>query len=369
MIKHVYIHIPFCLRKCGYCSFFSLPYGKDTLDKYLKALHSEIELYSHIYELRPETVYFGGGTPSLMKSAEFTKILSHFDLQDLIECTVEVNPATVDEDDVRGLADTAVNRISLGVQSANDNELVLLGRLHSVRESIQTYNLFREQGFNNISIDIIYGVNERTAQDVRLKIAGTEKLITELNSEHISCYGLSLEPETVLKRNGHQLPQDEISSDIYRFLCEMITDKNYEQYEISNYAKDGYRSLHNSGYWLMEDYIGFGAGAHSFVENIRYNNPASLNQYYDNVSAGKMMPCSKKQTVRDVRNDYVIQGLRLAEGLSFASYRSRFGEDFEDRYNKAIMKYDKYLVKDKSSLKLKPESYFVSNEIITGFLE
>ncbi len=362
MINHVYIHIPFCIKKCGYCSFFSTPFSQSEVKKYLSTLKQEISNYLlSDLTIKPVTLYFGGGTPSLLDSQDIAEIISLFDLSMMEECTIEVNPATINNQKIKQFSKLPINRISIGTQSFIDNELQLMGRLHTVHDNVKTYDLFREAGFENISIDILYGIPHQKISAIKEYLP----LIKLMQPNHVSTYCLSLENDNLM---FEQTLDDETSASIYRCLQDTLTDLGYIHYELSNFAKEHKESKHNLGYWKMNNYIGFGAAAHSFVGNKRYHNPSSLYEYYQLTDNKEFFPNCLVQSPDELMSDYVIQRLRLTEGININEFNCKFNDDFYSRYKQILEKFYDYLIIDKHSVSLSPDYLFVSNEILTGFL-
>lgn len=363
MISGVYIHYPFCLQKCSYCSFFSVPRNENR-DKYLHYLIKEIDLYSSCLVIEPQTVYFGGGTPGLMNGEEIASLLRRFDLQKLTECTIEVNPSAVRKRTLKAWRELSVNRLSIGLQSFNDNELKLLGRTHTGEDNLNVFYAARDEGYDNISVDLIYGLPGQSINDV----SRTIKEIVKLAPEHISAYCLSLNEDTLLARQGVDLPADEITAEMYRCIIDDLTAEGYEQYEISNFSRRGYMSKHNLTYWQCKEYIGFGCSAHGYAGNYRYYNPSDFGEYYYNVDNRIRFPNSEEQDIDKKKKDFVIQGLRLTKGIELKRYEKFFNEAFLDVFSKAIEKHKKYLALENGFIRLKPIGYFVSNEIIVDFI-
>jgi oxygen-independent coproporphyrinogen-3 oxidase len=369
------------LRKCGYCSFFSLQPDSELQKRYLRNLIAEIRTYSSLLTIQPSTLYFGGGTPSLLKGENVGEIMEQFDLSKLQECTIEVNPATVEFNRLLSYKELSVNRLSLGLQSFVDKELLFLGRIHKSEDNYSVYDSARKCGFDNISVDMIYGLPGQTLREVRYSL----KAILDLAPEHISTYNLSLEPETPIAQSGTKLPSDEITATFYRYIREKLEEEGYAQYEISNFSRTperksykgtdkgkgnrDYRSKHNLSYWMNEQYIGFGCSSHSYVGKYRYYNSSDLRSYFNSVSDKTVFPNKEVQDLSKQKKDFVIQSLRMTDGLNIAMYKREFREDFLDKFHEKIIKHDAFLEIKEGFLRLKPEGYFVSNEIIVDFIE
>jgi len=257
-IEHCYIHIPFCEKKCPYCSFFSIAQEESPLrEQYCQLLQKELEILQTNWKIIPKTIYFGGGTPSVLEPRQLQTIIEKFDDEYFEEITIEVNPIHLTEKFIRGISETKINRISIGAQSFLDKELLLLGRLHREIHTINGFNLLRKNHFDNLSLDIIYGLPNQTLEDLKITI---EKVLS-LNPEHVSLYCLSLDESVPLFKKKEQIPPDDTVADMYNFIRHQLTESDYIQYEISNFSKAGYQSKHNLCYWTHKEYVGLGAGA------------------------------------------------------------------------------------------------------------
>ncbi|MCB5231055.1 MAG: radical SAM family heme chaperone HemW [Candidatus Cloacimonas sp.] len=364
MIRYIYLHIPFCIRKCPYCSFYSVSDNQNEKERYLETLSKEIDLYLEHIDAKPHTIYFGGGTPSLLKPDQLKMILEKFDLVQLKEATLEVNPATIDQEYLEKLSELPINRLSLGAQSFNNKELKSLGRLHNSEDNLKCFEMCRDAGFNNISLDLMYGLERQTLDN----IASNIKTLIELNPEHISTYCLSIEEDTPFAKQNYQTPDDEIISTFYGYIVEALTKEGYTHYELSNFAREGYQSEHNLAYWKTKNYLGFGASAHGYVDDKRYANPSNLADYYKSVQEKTMYPNTEEQSLETKRKDFIIQGLRLTDGINIMQYNEQFGDDLLKRYSKQLKKYNDFIVVDEQRVYLNSKAYFVSNEILSDFV-
>jgi putative oxygen-independent coproporphyrinogen III oxidase len=366
LIPHIYIHIPFCSTKCGYCSFYSIPYHSERVRVFLHTLLKEIALYQQSYDLVPKTVYFGGGTPSLLKPAVVEKILSHFGLSACEEITLEMNPITVTDKYLQELSKTKVNRISLGTQSFVEKELKFLERRHSPSQIIEKVNMLRQYRYHNISLDLMYGLPGQTIADVKVSL---ESLL-QLSPEHISTYCLGIEEKTAFHDKGVAALDDDLVADIYLFIRNTLVENGYIHYEISNFAKAGYESKHNLAYWDGMEYLGLGAGASGFLGSIRYHNAEDLDHYMHDVNEQLLYPNGNEESPIEIEKEYIFMNLRKASGLKFSDYHERFGKDFIQQYNDVIMKYKKMnlLTIHADSIALNPGAYFISNEILHDFM-
>ncbi|MBR2930318.1 MAG: radical SAM family heme chaperone HemW [Clostridia bacterium] len=325
----LYIHIPFCRSKCRYCDFAS--YGGKTgadIDLYIDALASEIKGYKREERIRAKTVYLGGGTPSLLSPSQLLCILDalreSFDIEEGAEVTLEANPGTVSADTLAAYHALGVNRLSLGLQSIHENELKFLGRIHSYEDFLSSYTAAREVGFDNISVDLMYGIPEQT----EASFEETLRSVIALSPEHLSVYGLILEEGTPFFdiKASLPLPDEDAEYRMYLLAIEMLGKAGYSHYEISNYAKAGYRAEHNSIYWKDGEYIGVGCAAYSYFEGERYGNPRSLEAYL----RGDLR-CEVEAVDRAAhRFEYAMLALRLKEGIDLGEYERLFGRSFTD---------------------------------------
>lgn len=360
--KGLYIHIPFCERKCAYCDFTSYE-GKFSLGSdYCDKIISEIKSHDK-YDV--DTVYFGGGTPSSVDSKIICRILdcaySHFNIDKNAEITIEVNPASVTADKLSDYKKSGINRISMGAQSFNDDELKTLGRLHSAQDIYDTYNLIRSCGFDNVSLDLMFGLPNQTLQ----KLGHSIECMLLLKPEHISCYGLKIEEGTPFynkMKSGEISPlEDDNFADLYDYVCTRLTDAGYVQYEISNFCLPDKYSRHNSRYWKCSEYIGVGAGASSYIDNVRSKNTDDLLDYKNEVE--------EILSTQDKMSEFVIFGLRMTDaGISIEEFKNRFGKDIYDVFGKQFLKYERFITRDGDVLKLKRNAYYVSNAILADFI-
>ncbi len=383
-IEHIYIHVPFCLQKCGYCSFYSEILSNEKKQKYLKSLLAEIALFQKKYFFKPKTIYFGGGTPSLLTAKEITAILDQFDLSQCEEITLEANPITIREDYADEIWQTPINRISLGVQSFRNDELQLLGRLHDAKQAEEAFQILKQNGVQNISFDLIYGLPNQTKDDLLVSL---EKFI-ELQPDHISTYCLSLEEEVPLYHQKNQIPPDESVVEFYFLIRERLLEVGYRQYEISNFARSGSESKHNLSYWDDKFYLGLGPAASGYIcppecfdeiemyrrmkgnKRIRYTNPSDVNDYIGQITQGKLCEIFHEIDPETHEKEFIFLALRKTEGLDLNRFKHNFGTDFRKKYKLIIEKYQRQnlLEIEGRFFRLKPEAYFVSNEILAEFV-
>ena len=324
----IYIHIPFCKRKCHYCNFFSLATTKYR-PEFQKALLDEIVLRrNYIKDEKVDSIYFGGGTPSLLTLDELKSILSEiyssFKISDTAEITLESNPDDLNSSYLAGLKNTAVNRLSIGIQSFNDEELKYVNRVHSAQEAIASIKTAQDAGFDNLSLDLIYGIPNSSMHSWERSL----KIFEETQAPHLSAYSLTQEPNTaydvLVKKGKMQAPQDEMAIAQYQLLQEFLPQLKMEQYEISNYARDQKYALHNTNYWRGIPYIGLGPSAHSFNGNSRQWNISNLSKYLQSIEDGKVQTEQENLSLQDQWNELVMTGIRTKWGVSIADLESRF---------------------------------------------
>lgn len=372
----LYIHIPFCVKKCEYCDFLSWNAGEEERQQYVAALLSEIESYREFAKgYRVSTIFIGGGTPSVLLPKQMENILQKiyeiFELERRPEITVEVNPGTVDEEKLQCYKENGVNRLSMGLQSVKDEKLRLLGRIHTYQEFVESYELARKAGFDNISIDLISSVPGQTLQEWKEEL----ETAAAQNPEHISVYQLIIEEGTPFyekyAEHPELLPDEETSREIYLWTGKFLKEAGYEQYEISNYAKPGKESRHNLKYWEREDYLGLGLGAASMVRNIRMSNTKDMRTYLER--------CDKPKTMReDVQfleeprqmEEFMFLGLRKTRGVSKKEFKRIFGREMDMVYEKALHKCleNGMLLEHKDRIFLSEEGTLLSNMVLSEFL-
>ena len=348
----LYIHIPFCRQKCFYCDFPSFAGREKKIDRYLQALEQEFALLrQRVYpkvnardterKFAPRTIYIGGGTPTALNAHQLAKLLEivqkHVAMAKTEEFTVEMNPGTVDREKLLLLQQAEVNRLSVGVQSFDDNCLQKIGRIHTAQEAVDTIELAHNLGFGNISLDLIYGLPQ---QDREILTKSVERALT-LPVQHISIYGLQLEEGTAFHRmealGKLQLPTDELVEAMHDYIVEKLPEAGYQRYEISNYALPGYESKHNLSYWQDVDYLGLGSGAHSYWQGTRYENPSSIDDYIFALEAGRLPATLEEQVDRQAHmEEYCFLGLRTAAGIDKNLFQQKFGVDLFTVYGRTI---------------------------------
>ena len=368
----IYVHIPFCRSKCEYCDFYSVPgaRSRDLMDRYLDAVILHIrEAAQGAAGYEVDTVYFGGGTPSFFGAGGLAKIFAEidrrFDVSRDAEVSLEANPDSVTLPMLTRLRRAGFNRISIGVQSDDDAQLKALGRPHTYRQAQQAVSLSRRAGFDNVSVDLMFGLPSQS----REQWMQTLRNVIDLKADHISCYGLKLEPGTPLydRRDSECFPDDDAQADMYLYAVTVLAQNGYEQYEISNFAKPGFASRHNLKYWHMEEYAGFGPGAHSDFGGVRYAYVRDLDSY---ISGRLILSESESDATLTRDYEYVMLSLRTAEGIDRryfeTTYRQRF-QPMEDLF----VQYERtgLAARTENGWRLTPRGFLVSNSIIVALEE
>lgn len=373
----LYIHIPFCVRKCDYCDFLSAPADEETKYNYVKALLAEIKSYKQISgEYLVKTVFIGGGTPSSIKGEYITDIMNAvrevFFIPDfengLPEITMEVNPGTLTPDKLKLYKLAGINRLSFGLQSADNRELKLLGRIHTYETFLENYRLAREIGFHNINIDLMSALPGQTLTDW----LDTLSQVIQLNPEHISAYSLILEEGTPFFSRYQEEDQDEeLDRAIYARTKEVLEKAGYFRYEISNYAKPGYESRHNTSYWVRTDYLGMGLGAASLLNNSRYQNTESLSDYLELSKDYHDIRGSKEELpVYRQMEEFMFLGLRMSKGINKIYFQNLFGTCIESVYGGVLNKsLGEGLIDCKGdTIYLTDKGIDLSNRVLSEFL-
>jgi len=370
----IYIHIPFCASKCGYCDFYSLSGCDKLMPKYHNALIQHIrEAGPQLQQFFVDTVYFGGGTPSYYGAKRICELFNELKRSGLVyksaEVTVEVNPDSISKRDLIMLRDEGVNRISIGAQSANDDILKLIGRRHNWAQVEQTVANARAAGFENISIDLIYGLPSQTRSDW----ADTVNKAAALRPEHLSCYGLKIEEGTPMwsYKDSPFLPDDDEQADMYLYTVEALERFGYRQYEISNFSIPKKESRHNLKYWLLKDYMGFGPGAASCVNGVRYSYVKDLRKYIDGVqNDGEIIDEYEKIQHLDRAAEYLMLGMRTVRGISRKEYHNIYRADFEP-LEELFKEYERkgWAKIEKERWHFTPSGFLLSNLLIGLLLD
>jgi oxygen-independent coproporphyrinogen-3 oxidase len=367
----LYVHIPFCRRKCLYCDFCSFADRDEaTMDAYVTRLCAELAEKAPLAAYHMvDTVYFGGGTPTLLAPHQFARLLetvrSHYTLSDDAEITAECNPATADEDKLRGMRALGVNRLSIGAQSGVDAELRALGRIHSFVETQETFLAARAAGFDNVSLDVMFGIPHQTLDS----FSHTLDQILSLAPEHISAYSLIVEPDTPFFEAGDRLilPDEDAVCDMSAQLLSRLREAGYERYEISNFAKTGRASRHNLHYWNMDDYLGFGPAAHSLIGGVRTGHSRDLDAYLAGQDTTEPEEVLDAPTARD---EYVMLRLRLYDGVDKREFFARFGQEFDAVYGEAAAHFAAagLLIDTPERIAFTDEGFAVSNAVLSEML-
>ncbi|RHO04861.1 radical SAM protein [Clostridium sp. OF09-10] len=333
----LYLHMPFCVRKCAYCDFLSFPSGAETQRMYAKRLMKDIDVMGKRYgEIPVETIFIGGGTPSVPDSALIVEIMEHvrhaFHVADGAEISMEANPGTVTREKLTDYRKAGINRLSFGLQSANDRELKLLGRIHTWAEFLESFTLARECGFANLNIDLMSALPGQTCESWK----ETLSRVTDLDPEHISAYSLIIEEGTPFgERYGSEegrklLPDEDSEREMYHETKRFLKDCGYERYEISNYAKPGRECRHNIGYWTGVPYLGLGLGASSYLDGCRFTVNPDMKQYLEEKPG--MFADIEKLTKKDMEEEFFYVGLRMTAGVSLSEFERRFGISAKEVY-------------------------------------
>jgi oxygen-independent coproporphyrinogen-3 oxidase len=369
-IDCLYIHIPFCVKKCIYCDFFSVPYDESVIKIFVDALCKELSLKKRLAGML-KTAYFGGGTPTLLPADCFRQLFKcmkdNYQFSQDIEITVEANPGTIDEPKIEALLSLGVNRLSVGVQSFNDNELAALGRIHSSDEALRSIESIRKAGLKNFSIDLMYGIPGQTMESWKASLSRA----IDLSLKHISTYELTTEENTPLYpliRSGKiSMLNEELVLEMYNNTIDYLAARGYEHYEISNLALPGFKCLHNLNYWNMGEYIGAGPGAHSFAYGTRSTNMKDINCYIDHLNKGIVPETELMRLSRaEVIEEFIFLGLRKTEGID-PEKAEKEGLDILAAGEEMIR--EGYLEIRDNMLRLTRRGIVVSNAVIAGLFE
>lgn len=372
-LNALYIHIPFCARKCNYCDFHSIVSETKIIDRYIHALEKELGDLQGRYLFK--TVYIGGGTPSILTETQLEKLLSgvtrYIPDSEITEYTIEVNPGTLTDSKVAILKAYWVNRVSLGVQSFQDSRLKFLGRIHSGNNAEDAFSLLRMYGFNNINVDLIFGYPNQSSDDWEKDL----RKAVALNPEHIATYALTYEegtPLTMDLENGAIQKLDEIAElEMYKTAIRYLASNGYQHYEISNFAKGGYECRHNRVYWENRGYVGIGAGAYSFVDGVRTSNERNIGTYIDGIQEKRDIKSFRERLHHDqFASETVVMSLRLRQGISNIDFYKRFGYKIEEQFGDQINRLVKYglISYDDERLKLTEKGLFIADTVMTEFV-
>jgi putative oxygen-independent coproporphyrinogen III oxidase len=376
--RALYIHIPFCTNKCFYCDFNSYVAAGQPIDAYLDALENEMRLT--VEELPPtviDTVFVGGGTPTVLTPSQMTRFLAsvkkYFPLSADVEFTMEANPGTTDTEKLAAMREGGVNRISFGAQTFDNGLLATIGRIHEANDVIQSIANAKAVGFTNLSIDLMFGLPNQTLQQLKDSVSKA----LELDLPHYSLYGLKVEENTLFhrlyQRDELPLPEEDEELAMYQHLMERLGEAGYRHYEISNFAKPGHESRHNTTYWHNEPYYGLGAGAHGYAYGLRHINIKGVQPYID--AANKALPRLEKNEVslEEAMGDFMMVGLRLQEGVTQSSFSRQFeGAVLEDTFGPALQKLVKQglleKIREPAGYRLTPQGILFGNEVFGAFV-
>lgn len=360
MVKNAYIHIPFCQGKCRYCTFVSFD-KIEQKEAYIKALAKQIKM--EYQRERLKTLYFGGGTPSLLEISQISTVLSQFNLENGAEITIEVNPDSVDFNYLKQFRALGVNRLSIGSQTFNDEILKQIGRKHSSEQIKNAVKWAKKADFDNISLDFIYGLPN---QDVNDFISDLKDAVA-LDVQHISLYGLKVEEGCYFYTNEPQNIADlDTQADMYLRAVEYLTQNGFEHYEISNFSKKNFESRHNMNYWSNNTYYGFGCAASGYVNDIRYTNESKLDKYIKN---SLMKEIEQKLTGQEMLEEAIFLGFRKTAGINLNEINKKFNIDFNKDYSKILEKYSDFFIKTQYGWALSLNGILVSNEILSEFIK
>lgn len=366
-----YVHIPFCTQICYYCDFSKVFIKNQPVDAYLQALIREFRSYD-ITELR--TLYIGGGTPTSISAVQLdyllTELIRDLNLNTLEEFTIEANPGDLTVDKIEVLQKSAVNRVSLGVQTFNDKHLKRIGRSHNEAQIYSTIDALKTAGFQNISIDLIYALPGQTMDDVRSNVAKA----LSLNIPHLSLYSLILEHHTVfmnkMRRGKLHLPTEDLEAEMFEYIISEIERNGFEHYEISNFTKPGFESRHNLMYWENVEYYGVGAGASGYLDGIRYRNRGPIQHYLKGVSEGNARLSEEVLSKNEMMEEELFLGLRKKEGVSIGKFEQKFGTSFEKRYGQIVqeLQSDGLLKENNGFIQMTKKGLFLGDTVAEKFI-
>ncbi len=355
----LYIHIPFCKEKCKYCDFLSFK-NTEFAEEYKNALLNEINAFDCDYAVK--SIFIGGGTPSYIDEniiAEIMYVLKKFNIEKNAEITIEANPGTITENKLNVYRQNGINRISMGFQAWQNNLLKILGRIHTRYEFLKNYETVRKY-FDNVSVDLMFSLPDQTFENWK----ETLENITNLNPEHISAYSLIVEEGTPFYHMELNLPDDETDRKMYHYGIDFLKTKGYNQYEISNFAKPGRKSVHNCVYWERGNYKGFGLGAASMIDNIRYKNTENINDYINGITIKN----KEILTFKDIMEEFMFLGLRMNRGVSISDFEIQFNKNIFDVYGNVFEKFSDYFVINNDRISLNVNGFDISNKIMCEFL-
>ena len=376
----IYVHIPFCKKKCKYCDFTSFSCAEEKYEDYFKCLKQEIigkteEIKDD--EISVDTIYIGGGTPSIVPADYIEQIVAtiknNYKVEKNAEITIEVNPGTVDREKLQKYYDIGINRLSIGLQSTNDKLLEMLGRIHTYSEFEDVYETARQVGFKNINVDLMIGLPKQTIEDVEDSL----KKLIEKSPEHISVYSLIVEENTkmfdLIESGELELPDENLEREMYWKVKNTLQENGYKHYEISNFAKEGYESKHNLNCWKQHSYLGFGVAAHSYYDGMRYSNIESLNRYIENHKSGESVyniVFHEKQSKEEMMKEYMLLGLRKINGINITEFKDKFSHNPLYVFRKELDKLVKedLIEVDDNFVKLTIKGIDIANQVWMEFI-
>jgi len=370
----IYIHIPFCVKKCGYCDFYSVKWDEESENKYIHSAINEIKSYNELSsKYVVDSIYIGGGTPSIINPKNLEKIISTirclFTVEENSEISMEANPNSLWEN-IKTYGEIGINRLSIGIQSLNDNILKRIGRIHNSKEALQAIDRAISFGFENINADVMFNIPGQTVDDINDTIS---KLVTK-QIRHISFYSLKLEegtPMYLLKKNKKiVMPEEDLERKMYYAGRNIMEKHGLMQYEISNFSVKGYECRHNLKYWKQEEYIGIGPSAHSFLGNVRFSNPSDLTEYITSGENGVFERNTlEEMDENDIKFEYIMLRLRLTEGLKFADFKNKFSIDFKEAYKEQIkhLTENNLIESDDDAIRLTKRGMDLSNYVFSQF--
>lgn len=376
----IYIHIPFCKKKCEYCDFLSYANKAEKVEEYVKCVKEEIEKTKIKEDEKISSIYFGGGTPSFIDSKFITEIMQEvketFSLKEdeKIETTIEINPGTITAKKLGEYKKCGINRVSIGLQETDDALLKQIGRIHTYEDFLKTYNLAVEAGFNNINVDLMIGLPNQTIDNIKESL---EKIKNLKEVKHISVYSLIVEENTVMAKKLDQkiyhLPEEEVERKMYWYVKDTLEKNGFIQYEISNFAKRQKESKHNLDCWRQKQYLGFGIGSHSYYNKVRYSNTDNMQEYIDCIKENridKIRQIHEKQNIEDEQKEYMLLGLRTLKGVSIKSFKEKFVQNPVYVFRKELSKLEqeKLIVIDDDDIKLTKKGLDLANLVWEEFV-
>ena len=365
----IYVHIPFCKQKCSYCDFISFSNKNNLIKQYIEALRQEIKK-SATTEYEISTIYFGGGTPSYIEDNYIVDILKtikqNYNINKKVEITIEVNPGTATKEKFETYIKAGINRISIGLQTCNNDLLKTIGRIHTFEEFLNTYKLAREAGFSNINVDLMIGLPNQTLKDVKK----TLNEIIKLNPEHISVYSLIVEEGTPIEKKINsgelELPNENLERKEYWEVKETLEKFGFRHYEISNFSKPGYESKHNMNCWEQKEYIGFGVAAHSYINNKRFSNVETIEEYLNECES----IIHEEQDLENQKKEYMLLGLRKIDGIKISKFKNKFGTnpimEYKNQLNKLVQ--EELIEIDLDEIRLTPKGVDFANIVWEEFV-